>query len=124
MSEEYYRALLEFRINHYKKYGFGVHAIFKDGQLIGQMGLQVLDEKKQQLEYVIFLRKEYTKQGVGTKLLKYLFSKCKENGINTIYGVVRSGNKPAIRQIQELGGKEQKTVSHYKHSAILYKLKL
>lgn len=29
MSEEYYTALLQFRINHYKKYGFGVHAIFK-----------------------------------------------------------------------------------------------
>ena len=73
MSKEYYTTLLQFRINHYKKYGFGVHAIFKNGKLIGQMGLQVLDEQQQQLEYVIFLGKDYTHQGLGTKLLKYLF---------------------------------------------------
>lgn len=124
MSEEYYTALLEFRINHYKKHGFGVHAIFKDGQLIGQMGLQVLDEQKQQLEYVIFLGKQYTGQGIGTKLLTYLFSRCKEEGINTLYGVIRSGNKPAINQMKKFGGNQLKTISHYKQSAILYELKL
>lgn len=124
MSEEYYTALLEFRINHYKKHGFGVHAIFKEGKLIGQMGLQVLDEQKQQLEYVIFLAKQYTGKGIGTKLLTYLFSRCKEQGINTVYGVIRSGNKPAIKQMKKFGGHQLKTISHYKQSAILYELKL
>ena len=58
MSKEYYTALLQFRINHYKKYGFGVHAVFQNDVLIGQIGLQVLDEQKNQLEYVIFLGKD------------------------------------------------------------------
>lgn len=124
MSEEYYTALLEFRINHYKKYGFGVHAIFKDGKLIGQMGLQVLDEQKQQLEYVIFLGKNYVGQGIGTKLLTYLFTRCQEEGIKTIYGVIRSGNEPSIKLIKKFGGKELKSVSHYQQTGILYELKL
>lgn len=124
MSEEYYTALLEFRINHYKKHGFGVHAIFKDGKLIGQMGLQVLDEQKQQLEYVIFLGKNYVGKGIGTKLLTYLFSRCQEVGIDTIYGVIRSGNVPSIKLIKKFGGKELKSVSHYQQTGILYKIKL
>lgn len=124
MSDDYYTALFEFRINHYKKHGFGVHAIFKDDKLIGQMGLQVLDEQKQKLEYVIFLGKEYTGQGIGTKLLTYLFHRCKEVGIHTVYGVVRSDNTPSIKLMEKFGGKEKKTVSHYKQTAVLYELKL
>ncbi len=124
MPEEYYTALLEFRINHYKKYGFGVHAIFKNRKLIGQMGLQVFDEQKRQLEYVIFLGKDYTNQGIGKKLLTYLFDRCKEQGIYTIYGVIRNGNEQATKQIKNLGGKQLRTISHYKQSAILYELNL
>lgn len=123
MSEEYYTALLEFRINHYKKYGFGVHAIFRNGKLIGQMDLQVLDEQKQQIEYVIFLGKEYVSQGIGTKLLSYLFNRCKEEGIKTIYGIIRSENEPSIKLIKKFGGKEIKSVSHYQQTGILYELK-
>ena len=124
MSEDFYTALLEFRINHYKKYGFGVHAIFKDDKLIGQMGLQVLDEERKQLEYVIFLGKDYTKQGIGTKLLSFLFDRCKKEGIDTIYGVIRHDNTPAIKQIKKFGGKELKAVAHYQQTGILYKIKL
>lgn len=124
MSEEYYTALLEFRINHYRKHGFGVHAIYKGDKLIGQMGLQVLDEQKQQLEYVIFLGKEYVGQGIGTKLLSYLFDRCKEVGISTIYGVIQSGNIPSIKLMRKFGGKELKSVLHYKQAGILYELKL
>ena len=124
MSEEYYTALLEFRINHYRKHGFGVHAIFKDGKMIGQMGLQVLDEQKQQLEYVIFLGKDYVGQGIGTKLLTYLFNRCRDEGIKTIFGVIISGNEPSIKLIRKFGGKELISVSHYQQTGILYELKL
>lgn len=124
MSEDYYTTLLEFRINHYKKHGFGVHAVFKDGKLIGQVGLQVLDEQKQQLEYVIFLGKNYTGQGIGTKLLTFLFNRCKELGIDTIYGVIRHGNEPAIKLIKKFGGVELKVVAHYQQSGVLFEIKL
>lgn len=124
MSGEYYTTLLQFRINHYRKHGFGVHAIFLNGKLIGQMGLQVLDEQKQRLEYVIFLGKKYTNQGIGTKLLDYLFSRCKEEGIKTVYGVIRSDNAISIKLMQKFGGKKLETMVHYHQNGVLYELKL
>ena len=124
MSDGYYKALLQFQINHYKKYGFGVHAIFLDGKLIGQMGLQVLDEQKNQLEYVIFLGKEYTHRGIGTKLLKYLFERCKNEKIQTVYGVVRSDNEISRYIVKKFGGKMIKTMAHYHQTGILYRIEL
>lgn len=88
------------------------------------MGLQVLDEQKQQLECIIFLNKNYARQSIGTKLITYLFTRCKEEGIKTIYGVIRSGNEPSIKLIKKFGGKELKSVSHYQQTGTLYKLKL
>jgi len=124
MSEEYYKTLLQFRINHYKKYGFGVHAIFIDGHLAGQMGLQVLDEQRSQLEYVIFLGKNYAQKGIGTKLLKYLFGRCKDEGIETIYGVIRSDNAISKHIVDKFGGKMVKTMAHYRQTGVLYEIKL
>lgn len=124
MSDEYYKALLQFRIGHYKKYGFGVHAIFMNGHLIGQMGLQVLDEQKNQLEYVIFLGKKYVGNGIGTKLLKYLFTRCKEEGIENIYGVIRSDNDISKHIVSKFGGKMLKTIAHYHQAGVLYEIKL
>lgn len=124
MSKEYYTTLLQFRINHYKRYGFGVHAIFQNDILIGQMGLQVLDEQKNQLEYVIFLGKEYTSKGIGTKLLNFLFQRCREEGLDTIYGVVRNDNSPAKFIALKFGGKPIRTIAHYHQVGILYEIKL
>jgi pyoverdine/dityrosine biosynthesis protein Dit1/RimJ/RimL family protein N-acetyltransferase len=124
MSEEYYTALLEFRINHYRKYGFGVHAIFKDGKLIGQMGLQVLNEQKQQIEFVIFLGKDYVGQGIGTRLLSYLVERCRDENIMKIYGIIRSGNKKSKKLIEKFGGKELKSISHYHQTGILYEVNI
>lgn len=124
MSDEYYKTLLQFRIGHYKKYGFGVHAIFIDGHLVGQMGLQVLDEQKRQLEYVIFLGKDYIQKGIGTKLLKYLFDRCKEEGIEIIYGVIRSDNDISKHIVSKFGGRMIKTIAHYRQTGILYEIEL
>lgn len=124
MPEDYYKTLLQFRISHYKKYGFGVHAIFIDGRLIGQMGLQVLDEQKNQVEYVIFLGKEYVHKGIGTKLLTYLFGRCKEEGLNTVFGVIRNDNTISRHLVDKFGGKMIKTMAHYHQSGVLYEIDL
>lgn len=124
MSDEYYKALLQFRISHYKKYGFGVNAIFMNGHLIGQMGLQVLDEQNDQLEYVIFLGKDYVQKGIGTKLLTYLFGRCKEEGLKTVFGVIRSDNVISRHIVDKFGGKMIKTMAHYHQSGVLYEIKL
>ena len=124
MSKEYYTTLLQFRISHYKKYGFGVHAIFKNGKLIGQMGLQVLDEQKKQLEFVIFLSKNYISKGIGTKLLSYLFQRCKEEGVDIIYGVIRNDNSAAKAITSKFGGTALKTMAHYHQTGILFEINL
>ena len=88
------------------------------------MGLQVLDEQKQQLEYVIFLGKEYTGQGIGTKLLTYLFERCKAEGLKIIYGVIRNGNAVSTQIVKKFGGRKIKTVAHYHQTGVLYQIKL
>ena len=123
-SSEYYTSLLQFRIAHYKKYGFGVHAIFYKGKLIGQMGLQVLNEKHDEIEYVIFLGQNYVHKGLGRKLLDYLFARCREEGIKQIYGIIRSDNEAARNSIKKYKPKQIRTMSHYHQKGILYGIKL
>ena len=124
MSKDYYATLLQFRINHYKRYGFGVHAVFLKGVLIGQIGLQVLDEQSGQLEFVIFLGKKYASQGIGTQLLEYLIKRCTDEGIGVIYGVVRIDNDNAKSIVAKFGGKEIKTLTHYHQNGVLYQINL
>ena len=88
------------------------------------MGLQVLDEQRSQLEYVIFLGKNYAQKGIGTKLLKYLFGRCKDEGIETIYGVIRSDNAISKHIVDKFGGKMVKTMAHYRQTGVLYEIKL
>ncbi len=123
-SKEYYTALLQFRISHYKKYGFGVHAIFWNNILIGQMGLQVLDENANQIEFVIFLGKEYVSQGIGTKLLDYLFRRCKEEEIDEVFAVIRKDNKQGSAIASKYNAEAIKTMTHYHQTGILYRFKL
>lgn len=123
-SSTYYTSLLQFRISHYKKYGFGVHGIWVDGKLIGQFGIQVLDEDLDRVEVVIFLGKNYTKQGIGQKLLKHIVSLCQEKGLNEIYGVMRPENVAAIKLLKNNKWEKIGAVKHYNHEGILCKLKL
>lgn len=123
-SGDYYTSLLQFRIAHYKKYGFGVHAIFLEGKLVGQMGLQVLHEKHDEIEYVIFLGQEYVNKGLGSKLLNYLFARCKEEGITQVHGVIRSDNEIAQQTIKKYHPKQIRTMSHYHQKGILYEINL
>ncbi|MDZ4056842.1 MAG: L-tyrosine/L-tryptophan isonitrile synthase family protein, partial [Polynucleobacter sp.] len=54
-DDDYYKRILRFRLEHYQQYGFGVHGIWLGNDLIGQFGLQVLNETRDQVELVIFL---------------------------------------------------------------------
>ena len=73
---------------------------------------------------MIFLGKDYTQKGIGTKLLKYLFNRCKDEGIETIYGVIRSDNDISKHIVNKFGGKMIKTMAHYHQTGILYEIKL
>ena len=120
----YYTSLIQFRIAHYKKYGFGVHAIYSEGKLIGQMGLQVLNEKKDEIEFVIFIGQEYTNKGIGSKLLKFLFDRCKEEGINKICAVIRWNNEAARKVLEKFHFEKIRSVTHYHQQGVLNSKKL
>lgn len=123
-SSTYFRSLLQFRISHYKKYGFGVHGIWMENKLIGQVGLQVLDADLDQVEVVIFLGKDNVNKGFGRKLLGHILSLCKEYDLLDIYAVIRPQNTPAIKLFEKCGWKKISSKKHYNCEGILYNLKI
>ena len=123
-SSTYYTSLLQFRISHYKKFGFGVHGIWIDNKLIGQFGIQVLDKDLDKIEIVIFLGKGYVRQGIGKKILSYMLSRCAEKGLYDIYAVIRPENLEAIKLFEQLGFVRIGSKKHYNCEGILYSINL
>ena len=122
VQNSYFSSLLEFRINHYKKYGFGVHGIWMNGGLIGQCGLQVASADKDKVEFVIFLGKNFTQQGIGKALTQFIVDKCKNAGMSELEGIVRVDNTEGQKLLEKFGEKTNDMVTHYRHPAIVYKL--
>lgn len=123
-TEEYFIGLFQFRMSHYKKYGFGIHGLWKNGNLIGQFGLQVLNEYQDEVELVIFLGAKYTKLGHGRRLIDFVFKRCRAAGIASLFGVVRPDNVAGLAISDQLGGKKIKTINHFNQEGILYKFNL
>lgn len=123
-DDEYYEELLKFRIEHYKKYGFGVYGIWHDNELIGQVGLQVLDYDSDQVECVIFLGKKHTGQKIGSALLHYIIESCKSNKMNNLFAVVRPDNDIGIALAKKFGGVSISNVTHYDEKGIKFKINL
>jgi pyoverdine/dityrosine biosynthesis protein Dit1/RimJ/RimL family protein N-acetyltransferase len=123
-NENYFTGLFQFRLSHYKKYGFGIHGIWIDNKLIGQFGLQVLNENFDEVEFVIFLGNEYAKKGIGSKLVKELIKLCKEKGLTDLFGVVRPDNDAGLKLLEKVGGKQIKTVKHFNQEGILHQITL
>jgi pyoverdine/dityrosine biosynthesis protein Dit1/RimJ/RimL family protein N-acetyltransferase len=121
-DEDYYRKILQFRLDHYQQYGFGVHGIWLGNQLIGQFGLQVLNETRDQVELVIFLGKAHVRRGLGQKLTEYLLSRCKATGLRTLYGVVRPENKAALRLLRRFNAKPSRTQVHFGYIATVFSI--
>lgn len=121
-NESHFKNILTYRLDHYKKYGFGVHGVWKDNELIGQFGMQVYDERKQLIELVIFLGKNYVNQGLGKHLVNFAISKCKKLGIHDFLGVVRKDNKPALKLLKNYEISFVKETNHFKHDSIVYKV--
>jgi len=123
-TEEYFKDLFQFRLNHYTTYGFGIHGLWLNNKLIGQFGLQVLNNEKDKVEVIIFLGKEYAKKGFGRKLSNYILKECSVYGITELYATVRLDNKVTINMLTKLGFKREKTVIYFNQESIQYKLLL
>lgn len=120
-SKDFFISLFDYRLSHYKNFGFGVHGIWYEGEFIGQCGLQVLEDSND-IEVVIFLKEKYINKGLGSTLLKLIMKKCYSLGIETIYGIVREENNRAKEFMKKLNAKSIKTVKHFNQEGILYSI--
>ena len=121
-DEDYYQRILRFRLDHYQQHGFGVHGIWLNGELIGQCGLQVLNETRDQVELVIFLGKVHVRKGLGLKLTEYILSRCEYAGLRTVYGVIRPENKAALELLRRFNAKPIRTQVHFGYTATVFSI--
>ncbi len=120
----YFSELLNFRVEHYKKHGFGVHGVWIDGKLVGQVGLQVLDEESDKVEFAIFLGKEFVHKGIGSQLTRHVIRRSRELGLSELYFVVRTNNPEGMGLVQKFGGRFNETKNHFKKEANVYSIEL
>ena len=124
MGRSYYEGLLQFRLGHYWRYGFGVHALWSNGTMVGQAGLQVLDEIQDRVEFVVFLGNSYVGEGLGRCLATMLINRCSRAGMKDLYGVVRSDNPEGLRMINMIGASKLGFVVHFHQLAEIYQIDL
>lgn len=121
---EYYSGLLQFRLGHYWRYGFGVHGIWRESKMVGQVGLQVLSEDNDQVELVVFLGHEFKRRGLGTCLANYLTQRCAAVGMSDLFGVVRVDNPEGLALMYSLGAHALYQVTHFGHEAQVFRISL
>lgn len=120
----YFQHLLEFRLRHYSKYGFGVHGVWQGGVLVGQVGLQVFDEEKDQVEIAMFLGRSFIHKGLGTRLMSHVLRRCREVGMDRIFGVLRPENVEATSLVEKFSFTLIGPTRHFEEDALIYRLDL
>ena len=123
-TENYYHRILKFRLDHYQQFGFGIHGLWLDGHLIGQCGLQVLNETRDQVELVIFLGKAHVRKGFGLRLSRHILSRCGSAGVKAVHGVVRPENQAALDLLRRLGARPIRTQVHFGYIATVFSIPL
>lgn len=120
----YYHTLLNFRLDHYSRYGFGVQGLWRDNDFVGQFGLQVLDDAKDWVEFVVFLGRSWRNQGLGGCLSEHLLRRCLARGLTEIYGVVRVDNPEALALLTKMGGRSVGVIEHFGFEARVFSVDL
>ncbi len=125
-TPEYSRQLLELRLKHYSRHGFGIMAIEDaNAVLVGQAGLQVLhDIGREQIEFVVFLSPHLVGTGLGTILGEYFTTLSRQCRLSEIYATVRPENAAAERLIRKLGFKYAADAVHFGMPCSLWRLGL
>jgi RimJ/RimL family protein N-acetyltransferase len=124
MGASHYHRIMKFRIEHYEKYGFGVHGIWLHKKLIGQCGLQVLSEASDQVEFVIFLGQAFVRRGLGAKLTNHAIQCCAEAGMRSLYGVARPENTGALGLLRRVQAKPIRSQVHFGYMATVFEIPL
>ncbi|MET8267208.1 GNAT family N-acetyltransferase [Micromonospora arida] len=103
-SVEYVRTLIDFRLEHYERFGFGVLAVENSaGRLVGQAGLQVFNVDRDMLEVVIFLASAETGKGLGSRALAAISMQAYSCDIACLYAAIRLDNFSARRFFSSRG---------------------
>lgn len=124
MPEAYFQGLIRHRMGHYASYGFGVHGIWLNDRLVGQCGLQVLSETRDEVEFAIFLAKNVKHRGLGTCLARYLVERCVFVGMKDLYAVVRAENEEGMGMVRNLGGETVGPALHFGQAATVFRIGL
>jgi len=113
---------LQFYIDCYAKYGFGMSAMLwkETGEMIGWSGLQPLDGTSE-IEVGYGMIKEFWGKGIGFECAKawldYGFNVVQ---LERIVTVAYPENKGSWRIMEKLGMKYQKTEQHYGAECVFY----
>jgi acetyltransferase len=63
----------------------------------------ILDPNRKRGEFAIVIADKFQGKGLGTKLVDMLIEVAREKGVETVYGVIMSGNMAMIRLCEKLG---------------------
>lgn len=115
---------LEFYINCYETFGFGMSAMIwkKTGEMFGWSGLQPLDGTSE-IEVGYGMIKEFWGKGIGYECamawLKYGFETA---GLERIVAVASPENTGSWRIMEKCGMKYEKTETHYGMECVFYRI--
>jgi RimJ/RimL family protein N-acetyltransferase len=123
-SDEFILFMISFRLEHYRRYGFGIMGVMLAGRLIGQAGLQVIPEEPSKIEMAVFLGAPHRGLGFGRLLNSELMRRSDEAGMRELYGIVRVDNSPALGLMRALGGVECERGVHYGQQAVQFRFDL
>jgi ribosomal-protein-alanine N-acetyltransferase len=122
ISREETEALLAWRLEHWKRHGFGLWAVIykQKGELIGQCGLQYL-ENTPEVELAYAIAKPYWGKGLTTEAvkttLKYGFETI---GLERIVAITGHTNLASQRVMTKSGLKYEKDAHYYGHDVVYY----
>ena len=116
--------LLNYRLEHYDKFGFGVYGIEKSGDLIGMAGAQVWDESDATVEIVAYLSQEYWGFGIANLTLNWTMSQLAAQHVQLVYAATAKGNSRSKRMIEALGFNISGHGKHFGKDAIFWKQSL
>jgi ribosomal-protein-alanine N-acetyltransferase len=113
---------LQFYIDCYEKYGFGMMSmIWKEtGEMIGWSGLQPLDGTDE-IEVGYGMIQEYWGRGIGFETAwGWLDFGFKAKGLERIVAVAYPENKGSWRIMEKCGMRYEKTEAHYGENCVFY----
>lgn len=123
-SREFNESRLQFALDCYEKYGFGMMAmIWKEtGEFFGWSGLQPLQDTGE-IEVGYGMAKEFWRRGIGfecaTAWLKYGFE---TTGLERIVAVALPENVGSWRIMEKLGMRFEKNVENYGMNLVMYSI--